>query len=97
MTEEKKYTVADIPAENGIRINNMLLTLLIIVSGAFGSTLLLTLNGLAADVAIIKVANGQTRIRFEDIEDHMAECKRLHESHANRLRAVEIQMGMGRI
>ena len=82
---EVQYVVRDKPAERGLTINNILLSLIILGGGIFSwvaesyiSHLINSVNNVEVSISAIREANGVTANELGHINATLLECKKSH-------------------
>ena len=93
---EKEYTTRDRKAENGITINNVLLSIVILGGGIFGtvftgylSHLTTSVSGVETAISSLRSVGNVTANELNHINSKIANCKEFHLSIANRVRDLE--------
>lgn len=83
--EDREYTTRDRPAERGIVINNILLTIVTLGGGIFSAIMLSYMSHLTDSVLImekaittIQIKDGVTINELGHINSNLAECKEIH-------------------
>lgn len=96
MSETKEYITKDRKAENGITINNILLSVLILGGGIFGTLINGYLTHLTASVTSMELAvsslqavGSVTSNELSHINSKIAGCKEFHVNIEQRLRTLE--------
>jgi len=93
---EKEYSTRDRPAERGITTTNVLLALLILGGGVFGTVVTQSMSNINESVKLLNqsitemlITDGVTANELKHIKASMDDCRKYHSSVEKRLDYLE--------
>lgn len=88
--------VRDKPAERGITINNILLSIVVIGGSIFGTivtssmtNIQTSMNKVEETITLMKVDNGVTSNELKHVHSTLTDCQKNHQHIVDRLRKLE--------
>lgn len=99
MPQDREYTTRDKPAERGITINNILLTLVVLGGSVFGTVVTNIMSAVQEDVHTVKqtitkiqINDGVMNNEMQHVHEQLDKCAEFHTELNDRLKRIELRV-----